>query len=132
MPCTPSLSHALFHQLRRARALAALALAWWMLSLAAAVIAPTVSTSPADAPLHQLCSALGVQQSLDQNHTAPSQPSGSGWHCVLCLGGTAPLAPATAALLTSNTASPFARACATPALYSRHAGPAPARGPPGA
>jgi len=120
------------HQLRRSRVLAAWVLAWWTLALAAAVIAPAVSASPADAPLHQLCSALSVQQPLDQNHSAPSQPPGSGWHCVLCLGGAAPLAAAPAALLTDDSASPCAPACTTPALYSRHAGPAPARGPPAA
>jgi len=128
MSCTPSL----FHHLRSARAFTAWVLAWWTLSLAAAVITPALAASPTDVDLHQVCSALGVQPPADLYHPAPGQASGSGWHCVLCLGGGAPLAAAPTALAPGEIARPGARAAATPAPYSRHAGPAPARGPPAA
>jgi hypothetical protein len=128
MSCTPSL----FHHLRSARAFTAWVLAWWTLSLAAAVITPALAASPTDADLHQVCSVLGVQPPAEPHHPASGQPSGSGWHCVLCLGGGAPLAAAPTALAPGEIARPGARAAATPAPYSRHAGPAPARGPPAA
>jgi hypothetical protein len=122
----------LFHHLRRTRVLAAWVLAWWTLSLAAAVITPVLAAQPSSDALHQLCSALGTQPSADQNQTTPDAPAANGWHCVLCLGGAAPLAAVPAALQAAAGVGHFARAAATPALYSRHAGPAPARGPPGA
>ena len=128
MSPTPSLCH----HLRRARALMVGVLAWWALSLAAAVITPALAADPVDAPLHQICSALGVQPSADSNDSAPSAPSSSVWHCVLCLGGAALVSTAPAPLPHVDSASPFTRAAATPAPYSRHAGPAPARGPPAA
>ena len=127
---SPTLS--LFHYLRRARALMVGVLAWWALSLAAAVITPALAADPADAPLHQICSALGVQPPADQNTAPPAEPPHVGWHCVLCLGGAALASAAPAPLPHVDGASPFARATATPALYSRYAGPAPARGPPAA
>ena len=126
MSPTPSL----FHHLRRARALMVGVLAWWALSLAAAVITPALAADPADAPLHQVCSALGVQPLADQNTAPPAEPPHVGWHCVLCLGGALPLAAGPSALPPGESASPFTRAAATPAPYSRYAGPAPARGPP--
>ena len=128
MYSTPSL----FHQLRRARALTEWVLAWWALSLAAAIATPAVAADPADAPLHQICSALGVQAPADQNTAPPAEPPHVGWHCVLCLGGAALVSAAPAPLPHADGASPFTRAAATPAPYSRYAGPAPARGPPGA
>lgn len=120
----------LFHLLRHARAVAAGVLTWWLLSLSAAVITPALAASPADADLHQVCSASGVQQSVDSGHSAPAEPSGSGGHCALCLGGAAPLGSAPAALPITRSANAFIRVAATPAPHSRHAGPAPARGPP--
>ena len=126
MSPTPSL----FHHLRRARALIVGVLAWWALSLAAAVITPALAADPADAPLHQICSALGVQPPADQNTAPPAEPPHVGWHCVLCLGGALPLAAGPSALPPGESASSFTRAAATPALHRRHAGPAPARGPP--
>jgi len=122
----------LFHHLRRTRVLAAWVLAWWTLSLAAAVITPVLAAQPSSNPLHQLCSALGTQPSADQSHTVPDAPAANGWHCVLCLGGAAPLAAAPTAALAAVGDGDFAPAAATPAPHSRHAGPAPARGPPGA
>ena len=128
MSPTPSL----FHHLRRARALMVGVLAWWALSLAAAVITPALAADPADAPLHQICSALGVQPLADQNTAPPAEPPHVGWHCVLCLGGAALVSAAPAPPPHVDSASPFTRAAATPAPYSRYAGPAPARGPPAA
>ena len=126
MPRTRSL----FHHLRRAPALTAGVLAWCVLSLAAAVITPALATHPADALVHQVCSALGVQPPADQNTAPPAETPHGGWHCVLCLGGAVPLAAGPSALPPGESASPFTRAAATPAPYSRYAGPAPARGPP--
>jgi len=128
MSITPSL----FHHLRSARALMVGVLAWWALSLAAAVITPALAADPADAPLHQICSALGVQPAADQNTAPPAEAPHVGWHCVLCLGGAALVSVAPAPLPHADGASPFTRAAATPAPYSRYAGPAPARGPPAA
>jgi hypothetical protein len=128
MSPTPSL----FHHLRRARALMVGVVAWWALSLAAAVITPALAADPADAPLHQICSALGVQAPADQNTAPPAEAPHVGWHCVLCLGGAVPLAAGPSALPPGESASSFAQSSATPALYRRHAGPAPARGPPAA
>jgi len=125
-----SRTRSLFHHLRRARALTAGVLAWCVLSLAAAVITPALATHPADAPLHQICSALGVQPPADQNTAPPAETPHGGWHCVLCLGGAALVSAAPAPLPHVDSASPFTRAAATPAPYSRYAGPAPARGPP--
>ena len=127
-----SLTRSLFHHLRRARALTAGVLAWCVLSLAAAVITPALATHPADALVHQVCSALGVQPLADQKTAPPAEPPHVGWHCVLCLGGAALGSAAPAPLPHVDSASPIARAAATPAPYSRHAGPAPARGPPAA
>jgi len=123
-------SPSLLPVLHQARALAAGVLAWWLLSLAAAVITPALAANPADTDLHQVCSASGVQQSGDSGSSAPAQASASGWHCVLCLGGAAPLASAPAALPRAESANTFLRIAGSPALFSRHAGPAPARGPP--
>lgn len=122
----------LLHHLRSAPALTAWVLAWWALSLAAAVITPTLAADPADAPLHQICSALGVHPAADQNTAPPAEPPYVGWHCVLCLGGAALVSTAPAPLPPGESASPFAQATATPAPHSRYAGPAPARGPPAA
>jgi hypothetical protein len=126
MSPTPSL----FHHLRRARALTAWVLVWWTLSLAAAVTTPALAANPADAPLHQICSALGVQPAADQNTAPPAEPPHVGWHCVLCLGGAALVSAAPAPLPHVDSAISFTRAAATPAPHSRYAGPAPARGPP--
>jgi len=128
MSRTPSL----FQALRHARPMLMCVMAWWTLSLAAAVIAPALAANPTDAPLHQICSALGVQTPADQSTAPPAEPPHVGWHCVLCLGGAALASAAPAPLPHVDGASPFARATATPALYSRYAGPAPARGPPAA
>ena len=127
-----SLTLSLFHHLRSARALMVWVLAWWALSLTAAVISPALAADPADAPLHQICSALGVQPAADQNTAPPAEPPRVGWHCVLCLGGAALVSTAPAPLPHVDSAAPFTRAAATPAPYSRYAGPAPARGPPAA
>ena len=127
-----SLTPSLFHQLRCARALMVGVLAWWALSLAAAVITPALAADPADAPLHQICSALGVHPAADQNTAPPAEPPHVGWHCVLCLSGAALVSTAPAPLPPGESASPFAQATATPAPHSRYAGPAPARGPPAA
>jgi LPS sulfotransferase NodH len=128
MSPTPSL----FHHLRRARALMVGVLAWWAVSLAAAVITPALAADPVDAPLHQICSALGVQPPADQNTAPPAEPPHVGWHCVLCLGGAALVSAAPAPLPHVDSAISFTRAAATPAPHSRYAGPAPARGPPAA
>ena len=127
-----SRTRSLLHHLRRARALTAGVLAWCVLSLAAAVIAPALATHPADAMVHQVCSALGVQPLADQKTAPPAETQHGGWHCVLCLGGAVPLAAGASALPPGESASSFAQASATPALHRRHAGPAPARGPPAA
>ena len=128
MSPTPSL----FDHLRRARALTAWVLTWWALSLAAAIATPALAAGPADAPLHQICSALGVQAPADQNTAPPAESPHVGWHSVLFLGGAAPLAAAPTALPHADGAGTFTRAGVTPAPYSRYAGPAPARGPPAA
>lgn len=120
----------LFQHLRRMRALTAWVVAWWTLSLAAAVVAPVLAAQPSGNPVHQLCSALGTQPSASQDQTTPDAPAANSWHCVLCLGGAVPLAAAPVPVPTAAGMDYFARAAATPARYSRHGGPAPARGPP--
>jgi len=122
----------IFHALRRARRLLGCVVAWWTLSLVAAVITPALAASSDDAPLHQLCSALGAQQPAEPNTILPGEPAHLGWHCVLCLGGAAPAAATPAQATVSNSGTTFVRAAAIPAPYSRHAGPAAARGPPAA
>ena len=122
----------LFHHLRRARALAATVLAWWSLSLAAAVVAPVLAAQASNDPLHQLCSVLGTQPPSALDSAPPDAPPAKGWHCVLCMGGAAPPAASPAALVAAVVAGHFVQAAATPAPCCRHGGPAPARGPPGA
>jgi len=129
-------SPTLLHTLRRNRALAGAAVSWCMLALAVAVLAPLWSTGPATSDLHQVCSAVGTPGANPAQRNASDAPTGSqlagGWHCVLCLGGAAPLeAPVLPMLAHSGNSAPI-WASDTPAAYSRHAGPAPARGPPAA
>jgi len=110
-------------QLRRARHLARLVLAWFALAVAAAVLAPAFATPALDV----VCSSAGVQL---QDSPQDGAPAAHAAHCVLCLHVAAP--PPLAQL----PAAPAEHACAVPlpALAAQHpqhpAAPLPARGPP--
>ena len=109
-----------------ARRIARLVLAWFALSLGAAIAAPLVKPEH----IELVCSAGGALKLLAKGDTGSSQPPGHTLHCPLCAGPAAP--PPLAHLGIPFAALPGDAMRPLPAVHTTAvaAAPLPARGPP--
>jgi hypothetical protein len=113
--------------LRQARALAVGVLAWFVLSLGAAIASPVVQPQT----LTLVCSAAGVVKLVAGSDESANPASHSTLDCVLCLAlGAPPVIQSSASVRTHDALAPTALQSAVFAW--RTAAPLPARGPPAA
>jgi hypothetical protein len=102
-------------------------LAWFLLSIGAAVAAPILNP----VAMELVCSAVGTIKLVVQTDDGAQEVSSLGTHCALCIPTGSP--PPTAVSMTVTTPAPLGRAVESiPAarLAAATAAPLPARGPP--
>jgi hypothetical protein len=119
------------HHLRKARKLTIGVLAWLVLSLAAAVLAPAMANSAAGMPGGQICSTAGNFEVPPAGFAGGStEQAVSGWHCVMCFSVTAPVSVIQADAIEDKPREIFQLVYLNAPLLDRWAGPPPGRGPP--
>lgn len=110
-------------QLRRARQLTRLVLAWFALAIAAAVLAPAFASPVPDV----VCSSSGIQL---QDNGPPGLPGDHAAHCVLCLHVAAPPPLPQLPAVPVELAGVVPLPALSKPLPPHSAAPLPARGPP--
>jgi hypothetical protein len=112
--------------LRTSRRAAALALAWFVLFLGVAGLAPVLHA----APLDPICSVAAADQDFGHHGTEGAPASSHTLKCALCVGVLAPPANATAGLASSAPVADTPRLRDADRVALRVSAPLPARGPP--